>query len=637
MKKILPMLMLFIAVMGIFFLPVSTVLMHDAPLDTAFADAMRTSSEKDDTKDFRSTDITPFTNREYVFYVPPAYMIEMSNFGYLDDCWYWNGNDDNGVSYAGGGPRGNDMYTPIANCSTIMISVYERDAHVKVEWMNATALKCNYDEYYGWSVETGAKVVWASDIPSIVGNNVTLHTKWEYDIKEFNYLEIPIIEWEVAPGWHILSGSVRITSDVPISVMHHKLKPGAATDAPDDHYASAWWNGLFAGYGEKLMVRVAGDLWISALEAPTHVKVIDMSDRDDDASFTLDRFEGWEYTRNPILQQEGFDDDLVLISADHPVSVVGGIESMHAFTQVYGLDGKNYLFPCFSKVMVYAPEDVHIILEDNSGNQGSWEGDMKAGETRLFDFKVLYKLRCYASFEWAHLRSSKPVMVYTLGDHPWTLDPTYTGTIAGEDYLTTYRESSLGEMEGTWPHPADTDFNVPIRSRSYVTVQNLGAQNKVKVDFSELSLPLTVDLPAYSSMTMEISENSYEYLDLEGQYQRETDAFWSNKNHPFVYKIVVDNNKREEVFLTWDNITKGTTLKVTAEKDVMVFVDYNRDYQTYATGIDLIPGLESPAPRGIPAAQPMVVALGGAIVAMDVLFVMGGHRPLIDQLKKWRN
>ncbi len=637
MKKVIPVLMLFIAVLGIFFLPVSTVLLHDVPMDTAVQDAIRTSTTKDDTKDFRSTDITPFTNREYVLYVPPAYMIEMDNFGYLDDCWYWNGNDDNAVSYAGGGSRGNDYYNPIANCSVIMIAAYEREAAVKVEWMNATALKCNYDEYYGWRVEQGANVVWASDIPSIVGNNVSLHTSWEYKINEFDYLEIPVISWEVAPGWHIMSGSVRITSDVPITVMHHKLNPGFARDTPDDHYAAAWWNGIFSGYGEKLMVRVAGELWISALEAPTHVRVIDLSDGDDSASFTLDRFEGWECTRNPILQQEGFDDDMVLISADHPVSVVGGIQSMHAFSQIYGKDGKNYLFPTFSKVMVHAPEGGHIILQDRTGNQGSWEGDMKSGETKIFDFKVMYKLRCYSAYEWAHLRSSKPVQVYTLGDYPWTLNTDYVGTIGDEDYLTTYRETSLGEMEGTWPHPADTDFSVPIRSRAYVTVQNLGERNKVKVDFSELSLPLTVDLPAYSSMTMEISENSYEYLDLEGQYQRETDAFWSNKNHPYVYKIVVDNNKREEVYLTWDNLTKGTTLTVKAEKDVMVFVNYNRDYQRYATGIDLVPGLESPAPRGIPAVQPMVVAIGGVIVAIDVLFVMGGHRPLIDQLRKWRN
>lgn len=637
LKKVIPVLMLFIAVLGIFFLPVSTVLLHDVPLDTAVQDAIRTSTTKDDTKDFRSTDITPFTNREYVLYVPPAYMIEMDNFGYLDDCWYWNGNDDNAVSYAGSGPRGNDNYYPIANCSTIMIAAYERDANVKVEWMNATALKCNFDEYSGWRVETGAKVVWASDIPAIVGNNVSLHTTWDYKINEFDYLEIPVIEWEVAPGWHVLSGSVRITSDVPITVIHHKLNPDQARDTPDDHYAAAWWNGIFAGYGEKLMVRVAGELWISALEAPTHVRVIDMSDGDDSASFTLDRFEGWEATRNPILQQEGFDDDIVLISADHPVSVVGGIQSMHAFSQVYGKDGRNYLFPTFSKVMVHAPEGAHIILEDRTGNQGSWEGDMHSGDTKIFDFKVMYKLRCYSAFEWAHLRSSKPVQVYTLGDYPWTLNTDYVGTIAGEDYLTTYRETSLGEMEGTWPHPADTDFTVPIRSRAYVTVQNLGERNKVKVDFSELSLPLTVNLPAYSSMTMEISENSYEYLDLEGQYQRETDAFWSNKNHPYVYKIVVDNNKRDEVYLTWDNLTKGTTLTVKAEKDVMVFVNYNRDYQRYATGIDIVPGLESPAPRGIPAVQPMVVAIGGIIVAIDVLFVMGGHQPLIDQLRKWRN
>ena len=634
-KKVIPVLMLFIAVLGIFFLPVSTVMMHSAPLSTAMEDAIRVSTEKDETKDFSSTDIDVFTNREFVFYVPPAYMVEMRNFGYLDDAYYWNGNDDNNPSYSSG-TRGNEYYYPIANMSSILMCSYERAAEVTLEWKNATVLKCNYDEYYGWRAEQNAEIIWASEIPSIVGDNVTLHTSWEYHLDEFSCEEIPIISWEVAPGWHILSGSVRITSDVPITVIHHKLKPGAATENPDMHYATACWNNVWAAYGKKLMTRVAGELWISALEAPTTVRVVDMSDRDDDASFTLDRFEGWEYSRNPILQQEGFDDDMVLIYADHPVSIVGGIQSKHAFSQVYGQDGVNYLFPCFSKVMVYTPVDTHIILEDSSGNQGSWEGDMDAGETRVFDFKVFYKLRCCSSYEWARLRASSPCMVYTLGDNPWTLSDSYYGSIHGEDYLTTYRRSTLLGTEGLTPHPADTEFTVPIRSRAYVTVQNLGETNKVQVDFSELSLPLTHELPPYSSMTMELSENSYEYLDLEGQYRRETDAFWSNKNHPYVYRIVVDNNKRDQVYLTWDNLTKGTTLKVDAEKDVLVFVDYERDYQRYVTGMDIIPGLESPAPRGVPETQPLLVAVGGVIVAMDVLFVMGGHRPLIDQLRKWR-
>ncbi len=635
-KKMLPVLLLFIAVLGIFFLPVSTVLMHDVPMNTAFEDAIRESSEKDESRDLSSTDIDTFTNREFVFYVPPAYMVEMSNFGYLDDAYYWNGNDDNRPSISGGGVRGNDYYYPIANCSTIMMCSYEREAQVTLEWKNATALKCNYDEYYGWRVETGAKVIWASDIPHMVDENITLQTTWEYTLDEFDYMEVPVIQWEVAPGWHILSGSVRITSDVPISVMHHKLKPGAATDTPDDHWAVACWNDVFAAYGKKMMVRVAGELWISALEAPTKVRVWDMSDRDDDAEFELERFEGWAYSRNPILQQTGFDDDLVLISADHPVSVVGGIQAKHAFTQVYGNDGMNYMFPCFSKVVIYAPDGAHIILEDSAGNQGSWEGDMSSGQTKEFDFKVLYKSRCCSSYEWAHLRASKPVMVFTIGDNPWTLNDNSYGTIHGEDYLTTYRKSSLAFDEGIKPHPADTEFKVPIFSRAYVTVQNLDAKNKVQVDFSELDLPLSIELPPYSSMTMELSENSYEYIDLEGQYQRETDAFWSNRNHPFVYRIVVDNNLREEINLDWEQLKEGTTLTVKADKDVMVFVDYQRDYPRYVTGIDMIPGLESPAPRGIPEAQPMIVAIGGIIVAIDVMFVMGGHRPLIDQLRKWR-
>ena len=75
MKKVIPPLMLFIAVLGIFFLPVSTVMMHTSPMSTAVSDSLRVSTEKDETKDFSSTDIDVFTNREFVFYIPPAYMI----------------------------------------------------------------------------------------------------------------------------------------------------------------------------------------------------------------------------------------------------------------------------------------------------------------------------------------------------------------------------------------------------------------------------------------------------------------------------------------------------------------------------------------------------------------------------------
>ncbi len=634
-KKIAPVALLFIAVLAVFFLPVSSVLLYGEPMNTAVQDAVRTSTENVEGKDFSSTDIDTFTNTEFVFYVPPAYMVEMNNLGYLNDCWYWNGNDDYSTSYRDG-PRDSEYYFPIANCSTIMICSYERSAEVTVEWLNATAVQCNFDEYYGWQTERDAKIIWASEIPYRTEGDVTLNTKWTYDLGEFDFIEIPIISWEIAPGWHILSGSVRVTSDVPISVMHHKLNPGYAIDTPDDHWANACWNDVFSGYGKKMMVRVAGELWISALEAKTEVDVWDLSDRDDDASFEIDRFEGWEYSRNPILQQEGFDDDIVLISADKPVSVVGGIQAKHGFTQVYGHDGKDYLFPCFSKVLIHAPDGASIFLEDRAGNQGSFEGEMKPGEMRIFDFKVVYKLRCCSSWEWAHLRSSKPVFVYTFSDNPWTLNDQSYQTMHGQDYLCTYKKTSLYFPQGYVPYPASTDFTVPINSRAYITVQNLDNDNSVRVDFSELSLPLATELPPYGSMTLEISENSYEYVDLEGQYARETEAFWSNRNHPFVYRIVVDNNKRDEVYLTRENITKGTTLTVKADKDVLVFVDYERDYPRYVTGIDMIPGLKAPEPRGLPEGQPMLVAIGGIVVAADIMVVMGGRRPLIDQLLRWR-
>jgi hypothetical protein len=633
--KLIPVVLVFIAVIGIFFLPVSSILLYEQPMKNAVQDATRTATEKSENYDLSTTDIDTFTNTEYVFYVPPAYTVEMENQYYLNKAYYWCGDDDYGTSISDG-CRGNSMYSPIANCSSIFVSSYERSAHVTIEWLNATALKCHYDMYNGWTPEQGAKIAWASDISRLSGGNITLDTSYNYTVGEFGYIEVPIITLEIAPGWHILSGTVRVKSDVPVTVMHHKLQPGAATDTPEDHYANAWWNGVFSAYGKKLLVRVGGDLWISALEAPTDVRIWDMSDRDDSASFHLDTFESWDYTRNPILQQIGFDDDLVLISASNPISVVGGLEDKFAFTQVYGKDGKDFMFPCFSKVLIYAPDGGKITLDDHTGNQGSFEGDFAPGEMKVFDFRVVYKSRTYPSFEWAQLRASKPVYVYTIGDDQWTLDPKYVGSIAGEDYLCKYKQTSIYFNQGYKPYPAAKEFTVPIRSRAYVTIVNMGEANKVNVAFSELKLPLDVALPAYGSMTVELSENSYEYMDLQGQYARPTDAFWSNRNHPWVYRIVVDTKMKNQVYLTRDNLTKGTTLKVTGSKDLLVFADYERDFQTYATGIDVIPGLRSPTPRGLPEAQSVLVTAGGIVVAMDIVIVAGGGKSLLDKLWKWR-
>ncbi|GAH32128.1 unnamed protein product, partial [marine sediment metagenome] len=160
---------------------------------------------------------------------------------------------------------------------------------------------------------------------------------------------------------------------------------------------------------KKLFTRISGDCWISALEANTIVHVWDIKGKDDDTVLTLDRFEGWDYSRNAIFNQYGFDDDLVLISADKPVSIVAGMQSDQGFVQVFGKDGRDFHFPCIGYVMIHAPDGTEYEIKDKTGNQGSQKGKLSSGQIKLFDFKVAYKQRRYSSFEWAELRSSEPI------------------------------------------------------------------------------------------------------------------------------------------------------------------------------------------------------------------------------------
>jgi hypothetical protein len=420
--------------------------------------------------------------------------------------------------------------------------------------------------------------------------------------------------------------------------MHHKLLPLGIMDDNGYDMVNYDWDGIYSAYGKKIFTRITGDAWISALDADTTINVWDYSDKNDDTTITLDRFEGWAYCRNPIWEQYGFDDDLVLISADKPVSIVAGQQSDQGFVQVFGKDGKDYLFPCFGKILIHAPTGATIDLKDKSGNQGSFKGSLSPGEIRLFDFKVAYKQRYYSSFEWAHLRSSEPVYVYTFANNSWYLRENYNGQISGEEYFTTYKKVTEFYQHGWVPYPASTEFKVPLRSRAEVTIVNLDKDgNNVELDFSRISEPYTGTLKPYESVTLEYSEDSYYYMDMQISDTSFTQAPEWNTRDPGRYyafdnvpRLAVDRTQRNNIFLSWENITKGGHADVKSSDPVLVFVNYNQDDNDAPQGIDLIPGLTPPTKRGLPELPTLIVAFTGLIISADILMIAVGRRSIVE-------
>jgi hypothetical protein len=593
-------------------------------MDTAIDDFIRATSEEVEHTDYQTSDISTFVNDYFIFYVPPP-SARMQNRGvsgrlYQDYHSYW------GLVYA--------------NMSTIQLFSYENGAKVTVEWLNGTVINdttydCDQGKYGRWVVGDEAEFSWLDQLPRRENLSKT------YNLREYDSRQIQINTWIIYDDFRMFNGLVKITSDYPISVMHNKLYPiGTRDNNGYDFIGYDWdgWDGIYSAYGKKIFTRITGDCWISALEADTTVNVWDYSDKNDDETLTLDRFEGWAYTRNPIYEQYGFDDDLVLISADKPVSIVAGMQSDRCYVQVFGKDGKDFLFPSFGKILIHAPTGATIDLKDKNGNQGSFKGTLSSGEIRLFDFKVAYKLQDYSSYEWAHLRSSDPIYVYTFANNTWYLREDQNGMMSGEEYFTVYKKITEFYPHGWVPYPASTEFEIPVWSRAHVTVVNLDSvNNQVEVDFSRLIKPYKTTMGRYKSVTLDFSDHSYYYMDMtleDTGYEQPPEWTTRDPNRWYdldaVPRIAVDDGRSEEISLSWKNITLGSTIKVKSTNPVLVFINYDQDVNYIPSGIDLIPGLTPPTKRGLPEIPTLIVAFAGIIIAADAVMIMAGRKSIVE-------
>ncbi len=616
-------ILLVICIVGLLFLPMSDIFLHNRSMDTAAKDFIRTTSEEVEHTDYHTSDISTFVNDYFIFYVPPPTMRMLErgiSWGLYDDTHYY------GFVYS--------------NLSVIELFSYENGARVVVEWLNGTVINdtyydCDRGNYGEWVLGDDAVITWIDHLPRRENLSKT-YTLGEYDTRR-----IQLNAWVLYDDYRMLSGVVKITSDLPISVMHDKLYPiGTMDNYGYDFIGYDWdgWNGVFSAYGKKIFTRITGDCWVSSLEADTTISVWDYSDKNDDETITLDRFEGWAYTRNPIFEQYGFDDDLVLISADKPVSLVAGMQSDKCFVQVFGKDGKDFLFPCFGYILIHAPTGATVELKDENGNQGSFKGTLGEGEIRLFDFKVAYKLQDYSSYEWANLRSSEPINVYTFANSTWYLREDRNGRISGEEYFTVYKKITEFYPQGYVPYPAATKFKIPIRSQAYLTVVNLDSvDNEVEVDFSSLIIPYKTTMARHKAVTLEFSEDTYYYMDMVLEHTGfEQPPEWTTRD-PYrrydldaVPKIAVDHSRSEEISLERKNITLGSTVTVKSTHPILVFINYNKDDSNLPSGVDLIPGLTPPTKRGLPEIPTLIVAFAGLVLVADVVSAAVGRRSIVE-------
>jgi hypothetical protein len=602
MSRIVDAVALFLIVASLLLLPVSSIASSQESTLAGIKDYKGYLDARAEDKPFDSaTDVSTFTNTEFLFFLPPATM------GMWDYSWdkYWTRYH---LSYTYGYPD----REPRINQSFLQLFSYEKDTEVKIELLNGEAMNAQFDAYNCvWTCDANMKVYRFDS-----QNTASADREKICDLSPYQSLRIPTISWVLninGESCHFLGGVVRITSNYPISVMHHTLNgdcaPSYDTEACEHGVTWLGQDGVYSFYGKKLFTWIPGDVWISALEGETKVQVIDVSDHSGDATFTLGAFESWCWHRDSVYGQCGFDNSLVLITADKPVSVVAGIEDDNVCAQVFGKDQTDFLFPCFAKVMVQAPIDLHLKLEDLEGDEGSFEGDMKAGEVRTFDFKVLYTCLETPSYQWARLRSTAPIYVYTIANSNWS--DTNRGEMMGsEEYIQVYNHVNVPYPSGSVPYPVSTEFDLPIMSRAYVVLLNLEQENHVRVDFS-------------------LVKDVY----FEGNIEPLGTRVWEvAESNPQNVKLGLDINLdgAAEQGITLSDIRNGTVMHIKADRPVMLLLKYNRDEPYDAMAMDLIPGVAPPSPRGMLTPETGIVSVASVMMAVDCVFVIGGRKSFVD-------
>jgi len=147
---------------------------------------------------------------------------------------------------------------------------------------------------------------------------------------------------------------IKIETDKPVTIITGDIGVnGGANPWGVDHGSD---DDLYTYYGQDIVLWVPKDLWISAYHNNTHVKIKDLSDGDDTVEITLNAREWW-FKFSGTNGTDYFENDLVRVTADKPITIVGGFLDDNIFGEVRGFEQKVFVFPIFEYFGVVATRD----------------------------------------------------------------------------------------------------------------------------------------------------------------------------------------------------------------------------------------------------------------------------------------
>jgi hypothetical protein len=396
---------------------------------------------------------------------------------------------------------------------------------------------------------------------------------------------------------------------------------------------------IWSFYGDEFFGFVHRDLMIASYDDDNHITIIDKSDGDDSQEVTLDVWENFQWVSTFVedtwcggddagdnneldyyryfdidwsnftqakeamnsnlikraIDSGNFESDWVVVKADKPVTIYGGIWDNNFHTQVYGFLGSRYYVPMSAAITITGLEkEAHVEIDFDDTSVGDDEFSVQPGEqvTICSMSPTPFSNNYIAEVQWVRIISDWPIRVEL-----W---------MANDDNAFDETQISTFE-EGFDYYPAQEKWDLAIHHRCLVYIIALEDDTFVGWDGTWLdNQPSGANLGKYEIYRIVVDSNE----DYNGDERDDTEP---------------DNQDELESVIQM--------MHVHSDKDVLLEVRYARDYSCEPQDMDIVLSTK-PSFQRTTTGDPfwLLPPILSALFAIDIGIVAVGGKGIIGTL-----
>jgi hypothetical protein len=396
---------------------------------------------------------------------------------------------------------------------------------------------------------------------------------------------------------------------------------------------------VWSWYGDEFFGFIHRDMMIASYDDNNKIEIVDMSDGDDTRTITLDAWENFMWVssfvedtwcgddeagdnyelqsygyysnvdwnnrtqaetamNSPIIQRAidsgNFESDWVLVKAEKPVTIYGGIWDNNWHMQVFGPRGSQYYIPFSVGITITGlDKEAHVNIDFQDTSAEDMEVTVAPGEQWTYCAMSCcpFSNNYVAELSWAEVRSDWPIRIEL-----WQAND--------DNAFDNSQEASF--VDGFDYYPADEQWTVAIHHRAIIYITALEEGTNVGWTGSWLE-DKTVDRVLSKYQTYRIVMDSDE--DYDGDNDDDT---------------LADNEDELEGDIQ--------VIHVSADKEVMVEVRYIRDYSCEPQDADLAMSINPTIQKASMQYPYFIPLMISTIMVTDLALVGTGRRGIAGVL-----